>query len=213
MANIQDLFKGVVCLLLIHIKILLAKIRAVPTGPGPFYYPSLRSTSCLEFPRSSGSRLVCTVAITYFVSNVFFERKYWGQAYGDTNGTTSGLYTFKSFATAEHEIPLDPTFNLLHVVHPHYHAASTLKTTEYNWPRAQDHPLFYVGIYAAISLGAGLVNITGAITQYTGALRASRVLFEKLLASVVRATMRWHDVTPQGMNVWYRLATKLNMVP
>jgi len=34
--------------------------------------------------------------------------------------------------------------------------------------------------------------------QYTGALRASRVLFKQLLVSVVRATMRWHDTTPQG---------------
>jgi ABC-type multidrug transport system fused ATPase/permease subunit len=70
---------------------------------------------------------------------------------------------------------------------------------EINWPRAQDHPFFYIGIYAAICLGSAFVNITGAITQYTGALRASRVLFKRLLLAVVRATMRWHDVTPQGM--------------
>lgn len=115
------------------------------------------------------------------------------------NDTIGTPYAFKSFATPEHEIPLDPTFTTLHLVHPQYHTTPTFNITEYKWPRAQEHPLFYIGIYAAISLGAGLVNISGAVTQYTGALRASRVLFERLLASVVRATMRWHDVTPQGM--------------
>ena len=67
------------------------------------------------------------------------------------------------------------------------------------WPSAQDHPFFYVGIYALISLGGAFVNILAAIAQYTGALRASRILFKRLLVAVVRATMRWHDVTPQGM--------------
>ncbi|KAJ3486309.1 hypothetical protein NLI96_g4318 [Meripilus lineatus] len=142
------------------------------------------------------------------VSEKFWIR-YWGDAY---NTTTPSIHTFKSFLTPEHEIPLDPTFGSLHVLHPHYHSnpsfspfssfssSSTFSTTttQFTRPRAQDHPLFYIGIYAAISLGAGLVNISGAVTQYTGALRASRVLFERLLASVVRATMRWHDVTPQG---------------
>lgn len=67
-----------------------------------------------------------------------------------------------------------------------------------DWPPAQDHPFYYIGIYALISLGGVVVAIVGIITQYTGALRASRILFERLLIGVVRATMRWHDVTPQG---------------
>lgn len=66
------------------------------------------------------------------------------------------------------------------------------------WPAAEEHPYFYVGIYAAISLSVAVVNVAGAITQFTGALRASRKLFNQLLVGVVRATMRWHDVTPQG---------------
>ncbi|KAI0782312.1 multidrug resistance-associated ABC transporter [Abortiporus biennis] len=124
-----------------------------------------------------------------------FWIKYWGQAYGQQND--SSLYAFRSFATPEHEIPLDATFNGMHSIHSAYHQRTAMRL-DINWPRAQDHPFFYIGIYAAITLGAGLVNITGAITQYTGALRASRVLFKKLLETVVRAPMRWHDVTPQG---------------
>ena len=75
-------------------------------------------------------------------------------------------------------------------------------------PSAAENPFFYIGIYAAIALGSVLVNVTGVITQYTGALRASRILFEKLLTTVVRATMRWHDVTPQG-----RMLNRFSKVP
>ncbi|KAG6905178.1 hypothetical protein DXG01_004393 [Tephrocybe rancida] len=36
------------------------------------------------------------------------------------------------------------------------------------------------------------------VAQYMGALRASRILFKQLLVTVVRATFRFHDTTPQG---------------
>lgn len=63
---------------------------------------------------------------------------------------------------------------------------------------AQAHPYYYLDIYAAIALSGGLFSILAAVAQYTGALRASRSLFELLLGRVVHATMRWYDVTPQG---------------
>ncbi|TFK50258.1 P-loop containing nucleoside triphosphate hydrolase protein [Heliocybe sulcata] len=66
------------------------------------------------------------------------------------------------------------------------------------WPDAQQHPMYYIGIYAAISLGTAFVDVGFVVTQLIGSLRASRLLFERLLVTVVRATMRWHDVTPQG---------------
>lgn len=43
-----------------------------------------------------------------------------------------------------------------------------------------------------------IASVVAVVTQYTGALRASRIMFKQLLVGVVRATMRWHDVTPQG---------------
>lgn len=65
-------------------------------------------------------------------------------------------------------------------------------------PSAQAQPYFYLGIYAAIALSGGLISICAAVVQYTGALRASKSLFELLLRNVVHATMRWYDITPQG---------------
>ncbi|OBZ77340.1 ATP-dependent bile acid permease [Grifola frondosa] len=129
-----------------------------------------------------------------------FWIKIWGEAYGDSASSSSSpySYTYRSFAVPEHEVVMDDGLSHLHFTHPLHSAMPTFRTMTINWPPAQDHPYFYIGIYAAIALSTGLVNITGVITQYTGALRASRTLFQRLLTAVVRATMRWHDVTPQG---------------
>ncbi|KAH9924948.1 multidrug resistance-associated ABC transporter [Amylocystis lapponica] len=124
-----------------------------------------------------------------------FWIKIWGEAYGDLNATSA--YIFRSFATPDHETVMDDTFTHMHFTQQ-LHVAAPLSRFAMNLPSAQEHPLFYIGIYAAITLSTGIVSITGVITQYTGALRASRVLFKRLLVTVVRATMRWHDVTPQG---------------
>lgn len=106
----------------------------------------------------------------------------------------------QSALTPAHEYPLSYTYSL-----SNYANSSTNSNVNpviagfaSEWPSAQAHPFFYIGIYALISLAGVLVEIIAIIAQFTGALRASRVLFKKLLASVVRATMRWHDVTPQG---------------
>ncbi|KDR78083.1 hypothetical protein GALMADRAFT_245072 [Galerina marginata CBS 339.88] len=66
------------------------------------------------------------------------------------------------------------------------------------WPDAAQHPFFYIGIYAGIGFAGAAVNALSIMAQYTGALRASRILFKRLLVSIVRATFRFHDTTPQG---------------
>ncbi|KAJ7717556.1 P-loop containing nucleoside triphosphate hydrolase protein [Mycena metata] len=55
-------------------------------------------------------------------------------------------------------------------------------------PKASDQPLFYVGVYAAIGLFGILVHLIVVALQWTGAVRAARILFKRLLVSVVRAT-------------------------
>ncbi|KAH0579496.1 hypothetical protein H2248_002354 [Termitomyces sp. 'cryptogamus'] len=132
----------------------------------------------------------------------------WGEAYKNT--TTPSLYTFTSFTTkASHDFHVDG-------YHPSQFrtASSTLyfpsvqsirtvfikETGRFgiNWPRALAHPLFYIGVYAGIGLLNVLVGMASMVAQYTGALRASRILFRRLLETVVRATFRFHDTTPQG---------------
>ncbi|KAI0634381.1 hypothetical protein C8Q77DRAFT_1056057 [Trametes polyzona] len=117
--------------------------------------------------------------------------KVWGEAYGDAadalhlpTGEGQGR-NYDSLPAFSQQAPLQMSDVGSNAARVHL-------------PPAQDHPFFYVGVYAAITMSAGLVNVLGMATQFSGALRASRVLFSRLLQAVVRATMRWHDVTPQG---------------
>ncbi len=66
-------------------------------------------------------------------------------------------------------------------------------------PSADDHPLFYVSVYAALGIGICVIGILGVVVQMIGSYRASKLLFSQLLNTVVRATMRWHDTTPTGL--------------
>ncbi|KAI0317356.1 ABC transporter type 1, transmembrane domain-containing protein [Amylostereum chailletii] len=115
--------------------------------------------------------------------------KVWGEAYGDLE-TPMEEHALSSLAIQH----MDGIAAL----------ASFTSGLSYDSPRvgslpsAQEKPLFYVGVYASIGLLTALMTIMSTIVQYTGALRASRLLFEKLLTSVVRATMRWYDTTPEG---------------
>ena len=70
--------------------------------------------------------------------------------------------------------------HLLHFQLPHSHqsAFSVRSFFRIDWPSASEHPLFYVGIYAAIGLLNALCTLLSVAAQYTGALRASRVLFK-----------------------------------
>lgn len=92
---------------------------------------------------------------------------------------------------------MDGLFDSHHFKHT-IHSLQSFGNPIINLPSAKEHPLFYIGIYSALGLGSAFLGVLAAIVQFTGALRASRVLFKQLLVSVVRATMRWHDTTPQG---------------
>ncbi|KAG7443764.1 multidrug resistance-associated ABC transporter [Guyanagaster necrorhizus] len=120
--------------------------------------------------------------------------KTWGEAYGDVQ--TSIFYNSRAFSAPEHEIIFDG--HIQSHIHNFHNAPPSISFTGPHLPDAREHPLFYVGVYAAIGVGAALVSVMSTTAQFTGALRASRILFQQLLVTVVRATFRFHDTTPQG---------------
>ena len=125
------------------------------------------------------------------------QSQYWGQAYG--NGTISTAHAFmtSSHAIEQQVFLMDGLHGSDHLTRT-VHGLQSLNVPTISLPSAKEHPLFYIGVYAALGLGSAFVGVLSAIVQYTGALRASKVLFARLLIAVVRATMRWHDTTPQG---------------
>ncbi|KAF9027408.1 multidrug resistance-associated ABC transporter [Hymenopellis radicata] len=115
--------------------------------------------------------------------------KFWGEAYGEATSS----FMFRSAACHDQEIMTGAfSHGLLH-----HHSPGPVYSTR-TLPDAREHPLFYVGVYAAIGIGSATVGVASSAAQYTGALRASRILFQQLLVTVVRATFRFHDTTPQG---------------
>lgn len=73
------------------------------------------------------------------------------------------------------------------------------------FPSAEEHPMFYVTVFACIGLSAVAVNILGQIILAVGAYRASKRMFKDLLETVMKATMRWFDTTPTGISILIRL--------
>jgi len=76
-----------------------------------------------------------------------------------------------------------------------------------DFPSAQDHPGFYIGVYSIIGLVRLLISTLLIAVEYYGAFRASKALFGKLLHGVVGTTMRWIDTTPSGRCVLFSTAT------
>ncbi|TBU41809.1 P-loop containing nucleoside triphosphate hydrolase protein [Dichomitus squalens] len=124
--------------------------------------------------------------------------KIWGEAYRMGGslpamqlsamywGSTKGQKALPASARSVAQVLLTPTGD------------QSTRWANMTFPPAEEHPYFYIGIYTAIALSAGLISVCAAIAQYAGGLRASRLMFEQLLNNVVRATMRWYDTTPQG---------------
>ena len=123
--------------------------------------------------------------------------QWWGQAYGNVKTTTAHAFTTSSHAIEQQVVTMNGLFGSHHLTHA-IHGLQSFDAPTISLPSAKEHPLFYIGIYSALGLGSAFLGVLSVIVQITGALRASKVLFKQLLVSVVRATMRWHDTTPQG---------------
>ena len=99
------------------------------------------------------------------------------------------------------------------------HAAIT--GIKYPWVGEHDSPAFYISVYAALT-GLGLVIATVRwFIQYNGSLRASRVLHERLLESVLFANVRFHDTVSRGrllnrfgkdFESWFNLKSILSLI-
>ena len=75
---------------------------------------------------------------------------------------------------------------------------TTITGIKYSHNKEHDSPVFYISVYAALT-GIGLVVTTVRwFILYNGSIRASRVLYERLLESVLFADIRFHDTVSRG---------------
>ncbi|KZV66005.1 ATP-binding cassette transporter [Peniophora sp. CONT] len=71
------------------------------------------------------------------------------------------------------------------------------------WARANESgskhsPSFYVGLYAVISFAGIFIGTLRWFALYHGSIRASTVLYKKLLETVLFANIRFHDTVSRG---------------
>ncbi|KAL2060542.1 hypothetical protein VTL71DRAFT_9183 [Oculimacula yallundae] len=74
-----------------------------------------------------------------------------------------------------------------------------------------EHLQYYLGIYIAISIGTIFVGLFRYYFIYTGSIRASRRLFERLSFTILRTPLRWMDTVPLG-RILNRFTADFNVV-
>ena len=116
------------------------------------------------------------------------------QAYNQTT-TETHLFYSPSLSDWEGGIPIHSS---AYVSGDFQNFLPSTTVTSSRLPSANDHPLFYVVIYASITFCTAAISILNVSVQYSGGIRASRLMFKQLLVGVVHASMRWHDSTPTG---------------
>lgn len=70
---------------------------------------------------------------------------------------------------------------------------------------------YYLGGYVAISLASSFVGTFVFFYIFCGSIKASRDLFTRMLATVLRAPLRWHDTVPLG-RILNRFTADFNIV-
>ena len=100
---------------------------------------------------------------------------------------TAAQFWLSYWAQSDYEEESKPAFTLLQRV-----------TISRLFPPASQSPGPYIVIYGLIQLAEAVVLFSMVVFTYLGTLRASSILFRRMLDSVSRATARWIDKTPSG---------------
>lgn len=70
---------------------------------------------------------------------------------------------------------------------------------------------FYLGIYVGLSVVICVVGTLRYFFTFLGSLKASRILFDKLTYTVLRAPLRWLDTVPVG-RILNRFTADFNVI-
>lgn len=62
----------------------------------------------------------------------------------------------------------------------------------------RDSPTFYIAVYAGITTVGVLLSTARWFVLYNGSIRASTVLYQRLLEAVLFADIRFHDTVSRG---------------
>lgn len=127
-----------------------------------------------------------------------FWLSFWGQSYQRPEEKARMYIDSGSPVSAHFEHNFHPSLSVF-LPSSNTNANSTLRAQANSLlPPAYENVLPYLGIYALIQLMSSLIWVVLAILGYIGSVRAARILFRKMLHSVIRTTSRFLDRTPSG---------------
>ncbi|TYJ55637.1 hypothetical protein B9479_003669 [Cryptococcus floricola] len=132
--------------------------------------------------------------------------KVWGEAY--TSVSLQTIWTMYKPAVHDYAGTFFNTDLHQHVLH-HVPANELIRNTTMaaevgamglkpHYPPAETHPTFYLVVYTAIVLGAALLGVASSGIGAWSSYRAAVTLHDRLLDRVMRATVRFFNVTPVG---------------
>ncbi|KAJ1017870.1 hypothetical protein NDA16_005186 [Ustilago loliicola] len=81
----------------------------------------------------------------------------------------------------------------------------------FDLPPADGNAGFYLTVYGLSGFAVILFNSSRAVCFYVASIRASQNLFATLLANVIRAPLRWFDITPAG-RIMNRFGTDMDCI-
>lgn len=70
---------------------------------------------------------------------------------------------------------------------------------------------YYMGIYVLLAMSTAIISSARYYYVYHGSIRASRILFEKLNFTILRAPLRWLDTVPVG-RILNRFTADFNII-
>ncbi len=90
-------------------------------------------------------------------------------------------------------------------------AVAQISALQVSFPPAQGHASFYLTVYGLSGLAVIVFNSSRAVCFYVASIRASQNLFSKLLTNVIKAPLRWFDITPAG-RIMNRFGTDMDCI-
>ena len=170
-------------------KLVEEEARAVGAVQWRIYKTYLKAAAYITWV---GILILIVVSQAFRIGQLLWIR-IWGEASsGVVIQPHSGVSSKSFFVQSAPPTAVQHPFDMLHVESFKTFNGAVSETVRVlaTWPDADEHPLYYVGIYAGISIGGAIAGLLMNIIEYIGAYRASKSLFKRLLVSVVRAPFR-----------------------
>ncbi|WVR08508.1 hypothetical protein IAU60_005563 [Kwoniella sp. DSM 27419] len=127
--------------------------------------------------------------------------KIWGGAY-NTEFTGATVLNFLKPAISDHTQHYHHTDLHQHVLYyaptVYNNLNATVDIVKPNFPPAVTHPGFYLSVYTGIVLGSAVLGVASSCVGAWSSYRAAVHLHDRLLDTVMRATVRFFNVTPLG---------------